>query len=108
VVEAPVEVAAEEAVAEKPKRTRKKKVDADGAEAAVEAAPAPEPAAPAAAEEAVAEKPKRTRKKKVDAEAAPEAAAEAPASDDASASDAEGSTDSPRRGWWQRTFGDGV
>ena len=108
VVEAPVEVAAEEAVAEKPKRTRKKKVDADGAEAAVEAAPAPEPAAPAAAEEAVAEKPKRTRKKKVDAEAAPEAAAEAPASDDASASEAEGSTDSPRRGWWQRTFGDGV
>ena len=108
VVEAPVEVAAEEAVAEKPKRTRKKKVDADGAEAAVEAAPAPEPEAPAAAEEAVAEKPKRTRKKKVDAEAAPEAAAEAPASDDASASDAEGSTDSPRRGWWQRTFGDGV
>ncbi len=108
VVEAPVEVAAEEAVAEKPKRTRKKKVDADGAEAAVEAAPAPEPEAPAAAEEAVAEKPKRTRKKKVDAEAAPEAAAEAPASDDASASEAEGSTDSPRRGWWQRTFGDGV
>ena len=108
VVEAPVEVAAEEAVAEKPKRTRKKKVDADGAEAAVEAAPGPEPEAPAAAEEAVAEKPKRTRKKKVDAEAAPEAAAEAPASDDASASDAEGSTDSPRRGWWQRTFGDGV
>ncbi len=108
VVEAPVEVAAEEAVAEKPKRTRKKKVDADGAEAAVEAAPAPEPAAVPAVEEPVAEKPKRTRKKKVDAEAAPEAAAEAPASDDASASDAEGSTDSPRRGWWQRTFGDGV
>jgi ribonuclease E len=108
VVEAPVEVAAEEAVAEKPKRTRKKKVDADGAEAAVETAPAPEPAAPAAAEEAVAEKPKRTRKKKVDAEAAPEAAAEAPASDDAPASEAEGSSDSPRRGWWQRTFGDGV
>ncbi len=108
VVEAPVEVAAEEAVAEKPKRTRKKKVDADGAEAAVEAAPALEPAAPAAAEEAVAEKPKRTRKKKVDAEAAPEVAAEAPASDDASASEAEAATDSPRRGWWQRTFGDGV
>ena len=108
VVEAPVEVAAEEAVAEKPKRTRKKKVDADGAEAAVEAAPAPEPVAPAAAEEPVAEKPKRTRKKKVDAEAAPEVAAEAPASADASASEAEGSTESPRRGWWQRTFGDGV
>ncbi len=108
VVEAPVEVAAEEAVAEKPKRTRKKKVDADVTEAAVEAAPEPEPAAPAVVEEPVAEKPKRTRKKKVDAEAAPEAAAEAPASDEAPASEAEGSTDSPRRGWWQRTFGDAV
>jgi ribonuclease E len=106
VVEAPVEVAAEEAVAEKPKRTRKKKVDADVTEAAVEAAP--EPAAAPAVEEPVAEKPKRTRKKKVDAEAAPEAAAEAPASDEAPASEAEGSTDSPRRGWWQRTFGDAV
>ncbi len=108
VVEAPVEVAAEEAVAEKPKRTRKKKVDADVTEAAVEAAPAPEPAAAPAVEEPVAEKPKRTRKKKVDAEAAPEAAAEAPASDEAPASEAEDSTDSPRRGWWQRTFGDAV
>ena len=104
VAEAPVDIVAEEAVAEKPKRTRKKKVDADVVEAAVEAAPAPEPAAPPVVEEAVAEKPKRTRKKKVDAEAAPEA----PASDDASASEAEGSTDSPRRGWWQRTFGDAV
>jgi ribonuclease E len=102
--EALVDVVAEEAVAEKPKRTRKKKDDADVAEAAVEVAPAPEPAAPPAVEEPVAEKPKRTRKKKVDAEAA----AEAPASDDASASEAEGSTDSPRRGWWQRTFGDAV
>ncbi len=108
VVEAPVEVAAEEAVTEKPKRTRKKKVDTDVTEAAVEAAPAPEPAAAPAVEEPVAEKPKRTRKKKVDAEAAPEAAAEAPASDEAPASEAEGSTDSPRRGWWQRTFGDAV
>lgn len=106
VVEAPVDVVAEEAVAEKPKRTRKKKGDADVAEAAVEAAPEPAPAP--AVEEPAAEKPKRTRKKKVDAEAAPEAAAEAPASDDASASEAEGSTDSPRRGWWQRTFGDAV
>jgi len=108
VVEAPVEVAAEEAVAEKPKRTRKKKVDADVTEAAVEADPEPEPAAPVAVEEPVAEKPKRTRKKKVDADAAPEAAAEAPKSDEAPASEAEGSTDSPRRGWWQRTFGDAV
>ncbi len=108
VVEAPVEVAAEAAVAEKPKRTRKKKVDADVTEAVVEAASAPEPATAPAVEEPVAEKPKRTRKKKADAEAAPEAAAEAPASDDAPASEAEGSTDSPRRGWWQRTFGDAV
>jgi len=108
VVEAPADVVAEEAVAEKPKRTRKKKVDAAVTEAAVEAAPAPEPAALPVVEEPAAEKPKRTRKKKADVEAAPEAALEAPASDDASASGAEGSTDSPRRGWWQRTFGDAV
>ncbi|RXZ32218.1 ribonuclease E/G [Sphingomonas desiccabilis] len=113
--------AAEEAP--KPKRTRRRKVaePAAEAEAPVEAAP------PAPAEEAPA-KPKRTRRRKVAepaAEAAPEAEAAAPAAepappaaqpeaapadtdadaaqDDASPEAPEGAT--PRRGWWQRTFG---
>ena len=112
-VDAPAEVVAEEPVAEKPKRTRKKKADADVTEAAADVAPvAPEPVVAPAVEEAVAEKPKRTRKKKADTDAAPEAAADAPAADaaapDAPAAEAEGSTDTPRRGWWQRTFGDAV
>ncbi|HEY6917352.1 MAG TPA: ribonuclease E/G [Allosphingosinicella sp.] len=113
-VAAPVEEApapvAEEAPA-KPKRTRRKKAEAASEEAAapVEAVPVPE----AAAEESPA-KPKRTRRKKADtepvAEAAPaRSAPEAPvierqeaANNDSAAEGAEGS---PRRGWWQRTFG---
>ncbi|NYT41257.1 ribonuclease E/G [Sphingomonas sp. R-74633] len=113
-VEAPVEVApepvAEEAPA-KPKRSRaKKKVEAEAAPEApaVVEAPAPEPVA----EEAPA-KPKRSRKKAVTAEAAPAPAVEAAAvaqdvapEDSAEAGD-EGTNEdgSPRRGWWQRTFG---
>ncbi|WP_219893907.1 Rne/Rng family ribonuclease [Aquisediminimonas profunda] len=93
IVEAP---AAAEAPAEKPKRSRKKaepKADKAAAEVApVEAAPA----APSA--EAPAEKPKRVRKPKAEpaqaAQAAPVAAQTAEATDG-----------SPRRGWWQRTFG---
>ncbi len=107
--EAPI---AEEASA-KPKRTRKKKADADAV------APEPVVAAPAepVAEEAPA-KPKRTRRKAVTSEAAApavESAAsaepEAPVAQDlapAAAVEAEeedGSGESPRRGWWQRTFG---
>ncbi len=113
------EAAPEEAPAKKPKRVRaprKKKV----AEPVAEEAPAelaPEPAAEAASteEEAPAEKPKRKRaprKAKVaDAEPAEtaevsepapveEAVAEAPAEPTA-----EGEA-KPRRGWWQRTFGE--
>ncbi|MFC3174237.1 Rne/Rng family ribonuclease [Novosphingobium bradum] len=110
-VEAPAEAAAEEAPA-KPKRTRKKVTPA--AEAAPAEALAPEAAVEAAAEEAPA-KPKRTRKKAaaaaeaetpaVSVAAAPEPASE-PAADTAAsagADDADGA--SPRRGWWQRTFG---
>ncbi|MEJ5975674.1 ribonuclease E/G [Novosphingobium sp. PS1R-30] len=119
-VEAPVEAApvaevtTEEAPA-KPKRTRKKKADAVAEEAP--AAEAPVEAAPVAevvAEEAPA-KPKRTRKKKVEAEAvaaeaepAAEAAAAEPAANvaaDAAAEAEAGEGGSPRRGWWQRTFG---
>ncbi|WP_315762558.1 ribonuclease E/G [Sphingomonas sp. Y38-1Y] len=108
----PVEAAAEEAPA-KPKRTRRKKADA--VEAPAEAAAEP---VEAAAEEAPA-KPKRTRRKKADAPAEAEtpvvadAAVEAPAADEVSqdvetvaeAADGEEAASPPRRGWWQRTFG---
>ncbi len=107
-----------EAPAEKPKRKRaprKKKAP----EPKVEEAPSED----AAAEEAapVEEKPKRKRaprKKKAepkadDASAAKETPSEAkPAkSDEAAASEPSGGSDSeeggqPRRGWWQRTFGE--
>ena len=102
--EAAPEPAAEEAPA-KPKRTRKKKADA---ETVVEAAPA--------AEEAPA-KPKRSRKKKADVAAdaegvavepaaeAAEAPAEAPA-ESAPAAAEDAPAEPPRRGWWQRTFGE--
>ncbi|MGF7152696.1 Rne/Rng family ribonuclease [Novosphingobium gossypii] len=95
-----VEPVAEEAPA-KPKRTRRKKADVEA-----EAAPAAEPVA----EEAPA-KPKRTRRKKADVEA--EAVVEAPAApepvaEEAPAEAAAGpeSAPAPRRGWWQRTFGE--
>jgi ribonuclease E len=98
---------AEEAPA-KPKRTRRKKADVVAEEAPVaEAAPA--------AEEAPA-KPKRTRRKKADvvAEAvAVEAPAEVeaapvaePVAAEAAPADAEAEEGAPRRGWWQRTFGE--
>lgn len=121
--EAPVEVAP----AEKPKRVRaprKKKVAEPVAEE-VPAEPAPEVAAEAAPaeEEAPAEKPKRKRaprKAKVaDAEPAEtaevsepapddaEPAAEAPATEAAPEGESEAQGDAkPRRGWWQRTFGE--
>ncbi|ANI78294.1 Rne/Rng family ribonuclease [Sphingobium sp. EP60837] len=125
VVEAAVEAPAEEAPA-KPKRTRKKKADV-AAEAPAEA-----PAGVEAETEAPA-KPKRTRRKKADAMAqeaaeapsiaesvAAQAATEAEAGaepvgandsgaamlDDASAAASQAEEESaPRRGWWQRTFG---
>lgn len=90
---APVEAdAPAEEPAAKPKRTRKKKTDEPVAEApAADAAPA---AKPAAAEEAPA-KPKRTRKKAVASQAEPAATVQQD----------EDEAGSPRRGWWQRTFG---
>lgn len=110
--EAPAaEPVAAEAPAEKPKRTRRKKADAEATPVEAAAIPAPE----AVVAEAPAEKPKRTRRKKADAEAVPEAAIEAPAgaepvaqdlAPEASDGDAEaGEEGTPRRGWWQRTFG---
>jgi ribonuclease E len=112
----PVEEPAAE-VAPKPKRTRKKKVDAEAA---------PEAAAPVeAAVEEPAPKPKRTRKKKADVvkedalvvEAQAPAPATQPALADGQTSESgadgaasegdegENADGSPRRGWWQRTFG---
>ena len=92
--------AAEEAPA-KPKRTRKKKVEAEA-----EAEPAaPEPAVEEAVAEAPAAKPKRSRKKA--AEPAPEPVAEAASAEPTIAEETvEEAPSSPRRGWWQRTFGE--
>jgi ribonuclease E len=87
-VEAPV---AAEAPA-KPKRSRKKVAEPEVAVEAAAEEPAPEPVV---AEDAPA-KPKRSRKK---AEAAPEE----PVMADAEADETSGE---PRRGWWQRTFGE--
>jgi len=98
VAEAEPEPAAEEAPAKPKRASRKKKADAEEAPAAEEAPVAeaePEPAA----EEAPA-KPKRASRKKaaVAAEAEPAATATEEAAEE------EGGP--PRRGWWQRTFGE--
>ncbi|MEJ7926088.1 Rne/Rng family ribonuclease [Sphingobium sp. AN641] len=121
---------AEEAV--KPKRTRRKKAVASDVEDATQAE-AVEPQAPEPASEA---KPKRTRRKKAaasdvegpaqsEAEAAPTAQAEAAepvaetapqapmlvqagdnADGNAAQAESEEEAGAPRRGWWQRTFGE--
>ena len=122
-VEAVTEAPAEEAPA-KPKRTRKKKADV-AAEAPAEA-----PASVEAEAEAPA-KPKRTRRKKADvmaqeaaeapsiaepvaAQAAAEAGAGPIGANDSGAETLDGADaaagqsdaeNAPRRGWWQRTFG---
>jgi len=125
-VDVPEVEVAEAAPAEKPKRVRaprKKKEAVPVAEVAAELAPeiAAEAAdvaaeAPAEAEAAPAEKPKRKRaprKAKVaDAEPAETAEATEPAAVEAAPApepkaDAEPDGDAkPRRGWWQRTFGE--
>ncbi|MVW54657.1 Rne/Rng family ribonuclease [Sphingomonas sp. MAH-6] len=106
-----IEAVAEEAPA-KPKRRSRKKVEAEPAAEAPVAEAAPEPVPEASAEETPA-KPKRRTRKKAEPEAAEtavgtpaeEEAAPAPAEEQA-ANDANGETDeTPRRGWWQRTFG---
>jgi len=114
----------------KPKRTRRKKAVASEGAAAEADTPAAD--APAADADAAPAKPKRTRRKKVVAveaeaaepavEAVPQAPADAApvaqpeptasaepvpadaavADNDAAGEDADGA---PRRGWWQRTFG---
>ena len=122
VPEVAAEVAAEAPVAAepdaveapaKPKRVRKSKTDAAVAEVAVIE---PEPSAEPAASDEPAEKPKRSRKKVLAAEpaltadaepAAPKASrAKASAAKAAETTAAEADDGPPRRGWWQRTFGD--
>ena len=129
------EAPAEEEAPAKPKRTRRKKADIvadDTAAPEVEAEATPE--APAeekpkrrsrakkvaepvaaevpAAEEATAEeapaKPKRTRRKKTDTPVEEAPAAEAPADEPVAAETPRADEDNatPRRGWWQRTFGE--
>ncbi|WP_179509394.1 Rne/Rng family ribonuclease [Sphingomonas melonis] len=114
----PVAAPAAEEPAAKPKRTRKKKADAEAMPEVV----APEaPEAPAEAPVAE-EKPKRRRTRKAaTADAAPAETVEAPAptaptaepaTDDAEPTPPDAAADAapdggetPRRGWWQRTFG---
>lgn len=120
--EAPVEAPVAEEAPAKPKRTRRKK----GEEAPVADTAPVETVAEAPVEAPVAEeapaKPKRSRRKKAEEAAVEEApaqdleptaatvieapAAEAAAADADEAPAAEGGDDgTPRRGWWQRTFG---
>ena len=93
-----------DAVPAKPKRSRRKP-----AEAAVEvtaepvAVAEPEPEAAPVAEAAPA-KPKRSRRKPAEAAAAAEAVVEA-APEPAPAPEASEPAPPPRKGWWQRTFG---
>ncbi|MBB4633635.1 Rne/Rng family ribonuclease [Sphingosinicella soli] len=98
----------------KPKRTRRKKADTVNAAPEPELAPelAPESAAPA---EVVAveapEKPKRAPRRKAAAKSAPAAETVSESVEDAETAEAPaGETGepgtSPRKGWWQRTFGD--
>ena len=121
VVESPAQdIPAEEAIVPaKPRRSRKK---AEPAAAEPVAEPLAEPVVDPVAAEASApsEKPKRSRKKKADAPAesaetlvdAAEALSEQPVADasaDEKPVEAETAGDgssSPRRGWWQRTFGE--
>ncbi|HKX23445.1 MAG TPA: ribonuclease E/G, partial [Rhizorhapis sp.] len=92
--EAPAEAEAE-MVVEKPKRTRRKKVEAEAVE--------PETAAPALAETAPEVAPV-VEPAAITEEAAPATAEPAPANDpNGQAAEEEDGT--PRRGWWQRTFG---
>jgi ribonuclease E len=114
VEEAPTIAEAIETVAEepapKPKARRpRKKADAPVAEAA------PEPVTEAAPEEAPKPKARRSRKKaEAAAEPAADEAAPAPAEEQTAAEPGTGETSedatsedgaTPRRGWWQRTFG---
>ena len=81
---APAEVTADDTMPAKPKRTRRKKAYAE----VVEAEPAPVEAAPA------------------EADAAPSAANDSNGGEETPADEDNAATGKPRRGWWQRTFGE--
>ncbi|MBY6013814.1 ribonuclease E/G [Qipengyuania gaetbuli] len=119
--EAPAE---EKAAEEKPKRSRKKKAGVEAELAAENVAEAEEKPKPkrtrrkaadadlAVSSEEPAEKPKRTSKKKAE-ETVEDQPKEKKASKSASKASAEAGDDSdgdadgkPKRGWWQRTFGE--
>jgi len=88
--------------APKPKRTRRRKAEPAAelpVEAFVETPVAEEAPAPEAANDAAPPKRRRT-KKAVAAEAESEAPSAAPANEADEEDDG-----TPRRGWWQRTFG---
>ncbi|WP_183929173.1 ribonuclease E/G [Sphingomonas sp. BK345] len=115
--ETPAPAPATEEAPAKPKRTRRKKAVEPIAEAADagpvnDGLPAPERDEPEAVEPEAPAKPKRTRRKKADAApvaeaptaAEPEAEATAEPDAEAEAAPADGEA-TPRRGWWQRTFG---
>jgi ribonuclease E len=103
-VEAPAEVIAEvaaEETAAKPKRARRKKADAEApADTDAEVAVSEPVAEPAAANDvAVVEAPAALAAKvSVEAEAQP-------ANGDSQNGEGQNSDGTPRRGWWQRTFG---
>jgi ribonuclease E len=126
--EAPAEEAPVETEAKPKRRSRKKPAQAEDEVAEPAEEPAAEPEAPAEAEaEAEEPKPKRRSRKKADAEAVEQAPVEAEpeavekpkprgrkkaapaetvakaASEPATAAEDSGP---PRRGWWQRTFGE--
>ncbi|WP_199554958.1 Rne/Rng family ribonuclease [Sandaracinobacteroides hominis] len=122
IAEVPAEAAAEPATgeapaAEKPKRASKaapkkaapKRAAKAQSEAATETASeaVPEPVAAPAPEPAAEEMPKRPRKAAPKKAAAQDVAAEpmVTAEADADATGDEGEGGAPRRGWWQRTFG---
>jgi len=114
VVEVAEPVAEDAPVAEeKPKRKRaprKTKAETEAAKAEAETAEAPVPAEPEAEAEPAKPAPKKRAsraKKAVAAEAAPEAATTREAEPVAANGDedGEGPGGEPRRGWWQRTFG---
>jgi ribonuclease E len=108
VVEAAPEPVAEEAPAPKRKRRGKADVEAEAA-APVETAPEPAAAEPKAEAEAEAPAPKKPRGRKAapkaEAASAPESLSEAVEQDLAPEGGETGDGQSPRRGWWQRTFG---
>jgi ribonuclease E len=101
-----------EAPAEKPKRTRRKKAEAVETAETVEAQPVEAPEAQAEVVTGPVAAAEQAPARQTDAETAPEpalaVAAEAPAATggDADADGDDGEPDGePRRGWWQRTFG---